>query len=992
MNHCYDWLKRFLFFFCALLITNVVLAQEMTVNGKVTDANAGDVLPGVTVSIKGTTQGAITNFDGIYTLKAKQGDVLVFSFIGYTSVEVVVSGASHDVALQLSTRDIDEVVVVGYGTVKKKDATGSVVAIGSDDFNKGSITSPQELLMGKAAGVVITTASGAPGAGATIRIRGGSSLTASNDPLIVIDGMPVDNGEIRGISNALTIVNPNDIETFTVLKDASATAIYGSRASNGVILITTKKGKVGKGMRISYNGNVSVSNAIDFVDVYSGDEFRQMAYEHRNLYDPAGLAVLGTENTDWQKEIFQTAVSSDHNISVAGAAGNLPYRVSLGYTDQEGILINTGIERTTVSASIDPILLDGNLKINVNVKGMSINNNFGNTDAIGSAIGMDPTQPVMNGNTSYGGYYAWTDDYSPNGTSTGFGPNPVAQANIPDNGSNVKRFIGNFQADYKMPFLPELRANLNLAYDYANSDGHNNVDTIASWMRRGVWGQLQDYNGTNFNSLIESYLNYNKELTSIKSRIDVTAGYSWQHFKREGDTYTRSMVDEKHPKLPASDSSSFATENYLISFFGRLNYTLLDKYLLTFTIREDGSSRFAEGNRWGLFPSAAFAWKLKEESFLKDVNFVTDLKLRLGWGVTGQQNIGNDYPAQAKYRDSELGRYYQFGNQFIPTLRPDAYDPDIKWEETTTQNIGLDYSFADDRIVGSFDLYMRETIDLLNNIAIPNGSNFSNYLTTNVGTLVNKGFEATLAVRPIAKKDMGLTVGFNFTYNVNEITKLNRTNDPNYAGVPAGTVGMDNVVKIHSVGYPVNSFYLNQQVYDSNGNPVEGVYVDLSGKGGAIYGIASNKYRYKNQAPDYLMGVSLRFNYKSFDLAASSRISIGNYVYNANAAGASYDIRYALGYWANAPKFLEDTKFVTRQFHSDYFVENASFFKLDNVSAGYNFDNLMNSKISARLSLSAQNLLTITNYTGLDPEVDGGIDNNFYPRPRMFILGLNLTF
>ncbi|HET6555997.1 MAG TPA: TonB-dependent receptor [Prolixibacteraceae bacterium] len=982
----------------SLLVGNMAMAQQLVLSGKVTDSSSGETLPGVNIVVKGTANGTVSDMDGGYTLRVNPGDIIQFSSVGYERQEITASNqGALSVALVPLDEQLDEVVIIGYGQVKKSDATGSVVAVNSEDFNKGAISSPQELLMGKSAGVVITTASGAPGANATIRIRGGSSLTASNDPLIIIDGIPLDNRNISGMGNPLASVNPNDIETFTVLKDASATAIYGSRASNGVILITTKRGKVGGALKITYDGNVSVASPIKYVDVYSGDEFRRMAWDHKELYDIAGFARLGQENTNWQKEIYRTAVSTDHNLSVVGSTKTMPYRVSVGQTIQNGILINTDMQRTTVSVGIDPTFLENHLKVTANAKGVNIDNNYGNTDAIGSAVNMDPTKPVMNGNTRYGGYYTWTTNDTPNGPQTGFGSNPVAQAKLRDNKANGKRFIGNVQVDYKFHMLPELRANLNMGIDYTKMKGHDNTDTIASWMRRGVWGQIRDYNGEYSNKVLDFYLNYTKDLDQLSSVIDLTGGYSWNHIRREEDRLQVSIVDALHPRVPASDSAATATESFLVSFFGRLNYTLLDKYLLTVTVREDGSSRFAKANRWGFFPSAAFAWKIKEEAFLRDVEALSELKLRLGWGITGQQNIqDNDYPALAQYRASLSGYSYQFGNIFLPTLRPNAYDENIKWESTTTKNIGLDFGFANNRISGSVDVYQRNTEDLLNRIAIPNGSNFSNVLLTNVGTLKNNGAELTLNVIPISTPDQSLSVGFNISYNKNEITKLLRTDDPNYIGIPTGGGMTSGNSQIHQVGSPLNSFFVNKQVYDASGRPIEGVYVDLSGEGGAINGIDKNKYTYKKPSPDYLMGLSARYSYKNFDISASSRISLGNYVYNSIASGASYDVRYALGYWANAPKFLEETKFVTRQPYSDYFVQNASFFKLDNVNAGYNIENIF-SNVNARVSFTVQNLLTVTKYDGTDPEVNiggdnPGVDNNFYPRPRTFIVGLNLTF
>ena len=967
-----------IWFFLFALLTMSVTAQERTITGKITDATTNEALVGVTVLIEGTFIGTVTDFDGKYTIKANQGSKLIFSYIGYQSQTIAVSTQSVlDIKLAVATKGLDEVVVIGYGTVKKSDATGSLSTVSSKDFNKGGLTSAQDLIIGKTAGVVITTSGGAPGSGATIRIRGGSSLNASNDPLIIIDGVPISNSNVSGGSNFLGFVNPNDIETFTILKDASSTAIYGSRASNGVILITTKKGLVGRPMQITFNGNSSVSSAIKFLDVYSGDEVRQIAFDHKDLYSADSYNKLGNQNTNWQKELFRTSVSQDHNISVSGACKNLPYRVSLGYTDQNGILKNTDLSRLTGSVSLNPIFLDGKLKVNINAKGMSTKNNFGDSGALGSAIGMDPTQSIKDGNVLSDGYFQWPNYGANLGT-----PNPVEQLMASDNKSNVKRVIGNVQFNYKIPFIPDLQANLNLAMDYMKGTGHNNRPvTSPSVLTSPTVGKTTSYLGINQNYLLDFYLNYTKDLSQIHSKIDATGGYSWQHFMREGNNYTYAVPNFY---------SSFITENYLVSFFGRVNYSFFDKYLLTFTVRDDGSSRFEKVNQWGLFTSAAFSWKIKDESFLKDVNAISDMKLRLGWGITGQQDVGNDYPAQARYMTSSAGNYYPIGGSFIPTLRPSAYDPDIKWEETTTSNIGLDLGFIKDRVTFSFDLYNRVTTNLLNSVSIPSGSNFSNVLLTNVGSLENKGAEVTMNLTPISKKDMSLTFGVNFTYNLNKITKLLLTDDPNYIGILYGDAftGQKQVTR---VGYPAYSYFLNKQVYDVSGNPLEGLYVDLSGLGGTVNGNNADKYIYKNPAPDYLIGISARFNYKNFDISATTRTNIGNYVYNQVAAGASYDQMYANGCWRNQPTFLSDTKFVKRQFTSDYFVSNASFFKLDNLSTGYNFDNLYN-KLNLRLSLTVQNLLTITKYKGIDPEVSGGIDNNFYPRPRTFVLGVSLTY
>jgi iron complex outermembrane receptor protein len=978
--------KRLFMLTFGIMMSLVVLGQQVKVSGTVTDAADRSTLPGVYVVIKGTTTGTITGTNGEYALDVNKGEILVFTFTGYLPQEITVGDQTViNVALKTDVKALEEVVVIGYGTVKKSDATGSVAAISSKDFNQGAITTPQDLLVGKSAGVVITTNGGAPGSGATIRVRGGSSLNASNDPLIIIDGVPIDNNNVSGSSNILSFINPNDIETFTVLKDASATAIYGSRASNGVILITTKKGKAGSPMTVSYDGNVSVATPIAFVDVFSGDEIRNMAYNKVELFGVDNLALLGSQNTNWQKEIFRTAVSSDHNLSLSGAVKTFPYRLSIGYTDQNGILKNTDMQRFTGSLNLNPTFFKDLLKVNLNLKGMNTHQNFGETGAIGSAVNMDPTQVIMDGNAASAGYFQWANYGANLGTA-----NPVEQALEADNRSVVNRVIGNIQFDLTMPFLKDLRANLNLATDYTESTGHNNrPKTSPSVLTAPLYGRLTNYSGKNYNSLLDFYLNYTKDITDIKSRVDVTAGYSWQHFKREGNNYTRSRVDATH-NYQMSDSSKFASENYLVSFFGRVNYTLMDRYLLTVTVRDDGSSRFAPGNQWGLFPSAALAWRINDESFLKNVKAVTNLKLRLGWGITGQQDIGNDYPAQALYRQSSQGSYYPIGGEFLPTLRPNPYDPDIKWEQTTTLNAGLDFGFVADRITGSVDIYKRTTDDLLNTVTIPSGSNFSNTLLTNVGSLLNKGLEVSLNVIPVSKTDMTLSIGLNATYNKNEITKLLISNDPNYIGVLYGDAftGQKQVTR---VGYPGYSFFVNRQVYDAAGKPIEGLYVDLSGQGGVVNGDNADKYIYHNPKPDWLFGMSARFEYKNFDLSASARTSIGNYVYNQVAAGASYDQMQQIGYWKNFTRALAETNFVKRQFTSDYFVENASFLKLDNISAGYNFNKLFGA-LGARVSFTVQNAFILTNYSGLDPEVDGGIDNNFYPRPRTFMLGIGLTY
>ena len=989
-------------------------SQGVKVSGRVTDANDGQTIPGVSILIKGTSSGTITDIDGKYTLNADAGSTLVFSFVGYNTQEVLVGAQTNlNVVMVPSVTTLEEAVIIGYGSVKKSDATGSVAVVSSKDFNRGAITSPQELLVGKTTGVVITTNSGAPGAGATIRVRGGSSLNSSNDPLIVIDGIAIDNTGISGTSNILASLNPNDIESFTVLKDASATAIYGSRASNGVILITTKKGNIAGSskLKVTYNANISMNTIPNTLEVFDGDGFRELVTSLKEqgfsgLNDDA-VKRLGTANTDWQSEVYKTSVTQDHNLSFFGNLKSLPYRVSLGYTDQEGIVRTTGMQRVTGSINLNPTLLNNHLKVDLNFRGSQEKFQFSEFGAVGSSVAFDPTQPVRNGNERFGGYFTWVNlsdtlpdgSMDPNGYPNPIGvSNPVALLEQTENNSTVNRMIGNAQFDYKFHFIPELRAVLNVGFDYSDSEGINNAPSNAAFTFRDGIGRFVDYTQNKKNEQLDFYFNYVKEVASIASKFDLTAGYSWQHFQREGTDWPRTF--QENEDKDSLKYTSYINENFLVSFFGRLNYTLLDKYLVTFTLRNDGSSRFSEENRWGLFPAAAIAWKINHEGFLKDYENLSDLKLRLGWGVTGQQDINTGtnqyYPYQALYQIADPTAYYEFGGTFIPTLRPEPYDKNIKWESTTTYNIGLDFGFNNNRFTGSIDAYIRETEDLIARIPIPSGTNFSNVLTTNIGGLENRGVELMLDYKPIVTKDVSWNIGYNISYNKNEITKLLLTDDPAFKGNPTGGIsgGVGNNVQIHSVGYPANSFFVLQQVYDVNGMPIEGLYIDRSGNGGNIAGSDDNKYHYEKPAPDFVMGLNSTFRYKSFDAMVSARVNIGNYVYNNVASDrAVYASLYnQSGFFNNLPTQVNNTRFQNPQYWSDFYVENASFFRLDNISVGYNVDKLFTEKLNARFSFTVQNALVITKYNGLDPEVDGGIDNNFYPRARTFVLGVNVNF
>jgi TonB-dependent starch-binding outer membrane protein SusC len=1002
--------KLFLLLSLLLFGFSATFAQTGDVTGKVTDAADKTSLAGVTVLIKGTGNGTITDIDGDYKIKVNEGEILVFSFIGYESQEIAARpNTVINVSLVAKAEFLEELVVIGYGVQKKEDATGSVAAISTKDFNKGGITTAAELAVGKIPGVQITTIGGAPGEGSVIRIRRGSSISASNDPLYVIDGVPVDNDGISGTRSALSTLNPNDIETFTVLKDASATAIYGNRASNGVILITTKKGalgKDGKGKNISleYNGTFSLYTVPKTIEVLGADEFRSIMNE-RYEGNETVLRMMGNANTDWQDEVYRNAFGMDHYIGISGAVKVLPYRFSVGYTDEDGILETDNMKRTTLGLALNPSLFDDHLKINLNVKGNFIQNHFADQGAIGAAMQYDPTQPVTADSLKYydseteepiyfanpyGGYYAWIQTYNQDPVAQG-SSNPVAMLNMRDDNSDVQRLIGNLQLDYKLHFFPDLRLNLNLGLDDSWSNGKVDVPDYAPWEYDAVntGGVKTVYEQKKKNEILEFYGNYVKEVESIHSDFNVMAGYSWQHFYREGSNLSTNI-----DSTIIMDSSSYATESYLISFYGRLIYGFKNRYLATVTVRNDNTSRFSPDTRSGWFPAVALAWKINDEPWMSGLENLSQLKLRLGWGVTGQQNIGSDYPYLPRYTYSEPTANYQFGDTYYATLRPEGYDANIKWEETTTWNIGLDYGFLADRIYGSFDFYYRETKDMLNTIPVPAGSNLTNYILTNVGNMKNNGFEFAIFTKPVVTKDWMWELNFNATYSFNEITKLTATTDTNYLGVLTGGIsgGVGNTCQIQSVGFPSNSFFVYEQVYDADGNPIEGMFVDRNGDGAVT---DDDRYQYKDANPKFYFGISSTLSYKNWDLFFSGRANFGNYVYNnVSSENGVYERLYRNEgpYLGNVTSDVTTTNFVTPQYLSDYFIQEASFFKMDNISLSYLFDNIINKKVDLRISATVNNAFTITNYTGIDPEINTGIDNRIYPRPRVYALGINLVF
>lgn len=997
--------SRFLLLWVVGMLLSVqVFAQGLTVKGVVKD-NTGMGVIGANILVKGTTNGTITDFDGNFTLEAKKGDVIVISFIGYKTQELP-AAATMNVTLQDDTEVLDDVVVIGYGSVKKNDATGSVTAVKPDELSKGITTNAQDMLTGKVAGVSVISNDGTPGGGAQIRIRGGSSLNASNDPLIVIDGLAIDNNGIKGMSNGLSMVNPEDIETFTVLKDASATAIYGSRASNGVIIITTKKGKNGQAPKVSYNGSVSVSTIQKRYDVLDGDEYRTYAQQ---IFGDELPASLGTANTDWQNEIFRPAISTDHHVSINGGLKNLPYRISLGYNYNDGIVKTSNFQRFTASVNLAPSFFDDHLKVNITAKYMNGKNRYADTGAaIGGALSMDPTRPVYGDDSMYdvfGGYYqnaqATSDFSGPNWKYTAnknTAQNPVAALEQKDDRANSNDFVGNVEVDYKFHFLPDLRLHASLGGEYA--DGTQT--TVYS-----PYSFAYNYYGNNTSTSEYKYnLSYNVYAQYIKTlgahTIDVMAGGEEQHFHRNGFTVGNgwdSYTDEIHDAV-LKEQTAYATRNTLVSYFGRLNYSLLDRYLVTFTMRWDGSSRFADGNRWGTFPSLALAWKMKEENFLKDVNFLSDLKLRLGWGITGQQDVTSDFAYMPLYVVSDDYAQYPFGDTYYHTSRANAFNTDLKWEQTTTYNAGLDFGFLNGRITGNVDGYYRETNDLLNSVKIPVGTNFNAQMLQNIGSLKNYGVEFAFNVKPVVTKDFMWDVTYNFTWNHNEITKLTGGDDADYYVETGDKIsrGNNTKVQVNKVGYPANSFYVYQQVYDENGNPIENMYVDRNGDG--IIN-SSDKYIYKKPAADFMMGLTSKMIYKNWDFSFSLRSSLNNYVYYdflANKANVSSSGLFSNTAYSNTTAEAIALGFTGKgeYYMSDYFVRNASFLRCDNITLGYSFKDLFKTSaykgIGGRIYATAQNPFIITKYEGLDPEVKSGIDSNPYPRAFTFLLGVNLQF
>ena len=1005
--------RRALTLVCGLALSATAFAQQVIVKGHVKDS-AGEPIIGAAIRVNGQSGGAVTDIDGNFSIKADKGATVTVSYVGYEQAQVSVSN-NMVITLQEDNQSLKEVVVIGYGVAKKSDLTGSVTALKPDSKNKGVVVNAQDLMQGKIAGVNVTGDSGEPGTGTKIRIRGGSSLNASNDPLVVIDGVPMDNTKVHDSANLLSTINPQDIESFNVLKDASATAIYGSRGSNGVIIITTKKGRAGQKPTVSYSGSLTVSSKKKTHDMMDGNEYRAFV---KGIFgeDSDPYKALGTANTDWQDLIYRTAVSHDHNLTVAGSVKDvLPYRVSVGYTGQQGILKTSKYDRYTASVNLNPSLLDNHLTLNLNAKGMYSENHKANTDAIGAAVDMDPTQDpysftspyhiaLIGGNMeqtlkNFGGYFEWPTPASALGDAQwaftkhkDATKNPLAVLYGSDNKLTTRSFIGSADIDYKVHGFEDLRLHATLGLEVAEGKDKNTCYQFDP--ANMYYGGSANNKKLKRNELLTAYAQYYKDINK-NHHLDVMAGYEYQHFffryNNSWMQYYPATAGDNAGKVFNDQPDFDKSENFLVSFFGRANYILMNRYYLTATVRRDGSSRFQE--HWGTFPSFAFAYKIKEEKPFRDLNWLSDLKLRLGYGVTGQQEGISNYLWIAQYRvGGPYGYYPMAGDGKLYT--PKYFNKDLKWETTTTYNVGLDFGAFDQRVTASVDWYYRKTKDLINNAPVAALSGFADMGLQNIGSLKNTGVEVALGWKVVQTKDWFWSLDYNFTYNKNEITDLTGVSEGGLPVLTGANIDQSNKVLAHQVGYAANSFYVYQQVYDQNGRPIEGCVVDRNGDGEITEG---DRYLYKNIAAPVTMGLSSRLEYKNWDFGFTLRASIGNYVYNNFDQAKRLTSENAI--WAQSA-YLPNRPLTSLFWQSDHntskltdlFVQNASFLKCDNITLGYSFNNLFVKGFSGRVYATASNVFTITKYDGIDPEVGSGIDNNLYPRPFSFIFGLNLNF
>lgn len=989
MNAIFSKVRKRGILLAALLLMGCLqlLAQTRTVKGEVTDAQNGEALIGATVTVEGEKGGTVTDFDGNFSLQvSSSAKKIKVSYIGYIDKILAIS-ENMKVKLESDSKALADVVVIGYGTARKSDLTGSVATVKAKDFNKGLVSSPEQLINGKVSGVQIMSNSGSASAGSTIRVRGGASLNASNDPLIVLDGVPLEQGGISGnSSNFLSMINPSDIESMTVLKDASSTAIYGSRASNGVIIITTKKGQQG-GLKVNFNTTNSMQTRAQMVDMLGHDDFVNVINQYGTDNQKS---LLGNANTDWNDEVYRTAFGTDNNLSLSGSIGKyLPFRVSAGYYNQSGLVRKDNVERWTGNVVLTPSFFQDHLKLTINAKGTLNNNSFNNGGAVWAAATFNPTIPVYSGNNSYGGFNEAldADGYPVNAGVR----NPRGLVDLYDSKSKVSRFIGSMDVDYKVHFLPDLKLHATIGADYAKGDGTIYVPGYAAQSfnkDESLSGSDYKYGPQkNENRLLTLYANYAKYFENIKSNVDLTAGYDYQYWKSSTPLYyTKSAAGTTLSTVKASDY-----RHVMLSYYGRVNYSFDGKYLLTATVRRDASSRFSKDTRWGTFPSVALGWTLTEEPWLKDNKVVSNLKLRASYGVTGQQEGIGNYNYLPVYTSSVTGAEALINGQYITTYRPEAYVSDLKWETTTSWNFGLDFGFLNGRIGGAIDFYTRKTKDLLASVPTAAGTNFSKTILTNVGNVDSKGIEVSLNATPIQTKDWEWNLSYNFTWQNMKVKNLSLTQGGNQTNVKVGPSIDAYQFQVLSEGYEPYMFYVYHQLYDSEtGKPIEGAYADLNGDGEIN---DADLYRYHSPAPKYIMGLSTSLRYKQLTLGMSFRANIDNYVYNGMgmSTGAWETVSYNNSQLNNLNTSFLKTGFKTRQYLSDYYVENASFLKLDNLSLSYNVGKI-NKWASLTVSAMVQNVFTITGYSGTDPEVPNGMDNSFYPRPRTYSVSLGLQF
>jgi iron complex outermembrane receptor protein len=963
-------------FLLILLLCPIFIFGQTSINGIVTDEISSSPIAGVNVLVKDSNTGTATDFDGNYSINLKKGDILSFSYVGYKTQQVTLGDqTSLNIVLIEDTSSLDEIVVIGYGSVKKEDLTGAADLVTSEDFNQGPVLSPQQLIAGKIAGVSVTSSSGSPGDGQSIRIRGLGSLSLTNSPLIVLDGLPLNDGGVGGSRNPLNMVSPNDIESMVILKDASATAIYGSRGANGVILITTKKGR-DSGFKYNYSSSLTTYSAENHVDVLTASEFTELITSGGNI---DAIAALGSSNTNWQDQIYNRATGTENSLSVVGNAYGIPMRASVSLGDHEGILMGDNFKRTNASLSLRPNLLNDKLKIELNTRLMNTENRFANRGAIGSALSFDPTKPVFNG-SQYGGYFSWIDSATGNQAAIGAPTNPLALLNMIDDVSEVDRIVSNLKLDYDLNFIKGLTATINVGIDQSKSVGSTATSELIPTSDPTWNGSLSRYEQEATNNLFDAYLTYN---TSFKENhnLSFVLGHSYQSF--EFDNYSfDSEAQEDGNDFEFIDKS----KNVLLSYFGRLNYDFDGKYLLTATLRADASSKLNPNDRWGYFPSLAAAWNIHKEDFFKG-NIFNSLKLRVGYGEVGNVNGLGDYKFLTRYTGSTSTAYYQFGNSFYQTYRPEPINPDLRWEIGETLNIGIDYSMFNNKLNGSINVYNKTTKDLIAYTLVDPFTNFGNRIDANIGDMQNRGIELSFNIPIIKTDEFEYTLDANIAFNDNVVTRLP---DQQFIGGISGGVG--NNIQTHIEGESPYSFLVYQQVYNNNGIPIEGVYVDRNGDD-----IINDDDRYIKEDPfaDIIMGFTETMKWKSWDLSATARASVGNYAYNNVASNSVLNATW------NTFQILNNIhsdylstgfqNFTENSLLSDHYIQEASFFKIDNITLGYTIPDFLG-ECNLRIYGSLQNVATFTDYDGIDPEIYGGIDNNFYPRPRTGVFGINIDF